>query len=549
MRRIADSPVHDSTLPQATGRRAMQRGRPRGGRSIGTWDVTVNLFIIEAPGKVRGLSDALRRANVRSVEIIATRGHLCANPNGFDPLTIDIHFRETCYRLKPDREALAAQITFRASEVSHIYLATDDDQEGDVIARDAVRFCIPPEYRNKVKRLRLKALAHSELVTALRAAQPFDELAADPGDARRVLDRLIGSLSSEAGAVGRVQGSLLIALAARPPVVGTITHTLSTSDRRGDFVATVPVWAGQAVAAVQTHDLKAAVVSRSACQLAGVPWNHNQVLLHGSLETGRSIREVSAAMQQLYEQGRLTYPRARDTSITPESLQRLKLLARANGVGFRPDLFTAIRHADGAHAHEAPNPLVLDVCVNRDHTLLSLSEQVLAILSRRLLDHGIEGSLERPDPSDLPPEVRGLDWHRVVAKGTRLWGHRTPVAQFQAWTAEQSLLHFASEERLGRPSTIVNHLEKFLARRLVTDEFTLTDKGVKWCEQVVKHFGNHNLSASVEEYLDTHHESSALMVANMIELLGLEAVTARLEPPLHSETSYDRHEISAGRLS
>ena len=42
-----------------------------------------NLFIIEAPGKRKGMSNMLWRAGVCDVEAMATVGHIGTNPEGF----------------------------------------------------------------------------------------------------------------------------------------------------------------------------------------------------------------------------------------------------------------------------------------------------------------------------------------------------------------------------------------------------------------------------------------------------------------------------------
>jgi DNA topoisomerase-1 len=508
--------------------------------------MTTNLFIIEAPGKRRRLSNVLHRVGVCNLEIVATIGHLCANPEGLQPLGIDAGYRETHYRIRGDREVVAADIAWRACQAERIYLATDDDQEGEVIARDVLHFAIPDDHRHKVLRLRLKALAQSEVAAALRTALPLDEAHAAQGDARRMMDRLIGSLSSEVGAVGRVQGSLLLALAQQQPVVGVVTHTLAAADGGKDFIAQVPVLAGQAVPDPLALHRPLAVQSASDTTIGGPPLNHDQILLEISLQTGAGIRDVSHSMQSLYEQGRLSYPRAKDTAITAESLKRLSLIARANGAGFRPELFGTIRGTCSVHAHEAPNPLVLDVPVNRPDSLLSLSEVVLSLITRRLIQHGMDARLERPLQSALPEKAKGLPWHRLSSTATHLWPPENLKAGYRAWSPEQSLLHFMMEHHLGRPSTVVDHIDKFLSRQLVTREFDLTAKGRAWCENVVSLLGRHNLSREVEDYIETHRGSPSEMVRDMLESFRLTTIALRIEQQSQDEATREGHEVSAG---
>lgn len=526
----------------------MHRVRRRTRRLLCRRAMASNLFIIEAPGKRRQLFDVLRRAGVRDIDIEATIGHLCANPEGFKPLAVDRRYRETAYRIRPDREVLAAGIAHKASQAQRIYLATDDDQEGDVIARDVLAFCVPDEHRHKVLRLRLKGLAQAEVATALRSAKPFDQGLAARGDARRVIDRLIGSLSGDAGAVGRVQGSLLLALAEQRPVVGVVTHTMSASDGRGDFMARAPVFAGQPVPEGVRLDGKALVGCTAPGTMAAGPLNHDQIVLAASLSTEASIGAVSKAMQGLYERGRLSYPRAKDCAISAESLKRLGMMARANGAVFRADLFVGVRQANGEHAHEAPNPLVLDVPVNRSFDLLPLEEQVLVTISQNLIDAGLESRVERPVASAIPPELQGLNWVRQVAVGTRLWDAAPVEAGFKGWSREQSLLHLMMKNGLGRPSTIVHHVEKFLTRDLVTQAFDLSRKGQVWAANVATVLGYRNVSNLIETYIENNRKPSSEMVRDMVELFALQSVKTAVEQQQELESDED-HAIPAGDFS
>jgi DNA topoisomerase-1 len=506
--------------------------------------MAANLFVIEAPGKRQGLFDVLRRAAVRDIDIEATVGHLCSNPDGFKPLGVDGHYRETAYRIRPDRERLAASIAAKAGDAKRIYLATDDDQEGDVIARDVLRFCIPEEHRHKAVRLRLKALSQAEVQAALRDAQPFDEMLAEQGDARRIIDRLLGSLSDQSGAIGRVQGSLLVALAEQRPVVGVVTHTLAAVDGKGHFIAQTPVFAGQPAPDAMEITRPVAVASAERTTVGVGAMNHDQILLAASMQTGAALDDVSKAMQRLYERGRMSYPRAKDCAISQESLKRLTMVGRANGAAFRPELFEGVRNVAGAHAHEAPNPMVLDVPINRNFNLLTLEEQVLVTVTRNLLDAGIEARLERPNMLSLSPAAQAADWHRITAVGTRLWQPEKTVAGVQQWTKEQSLLHFMMKQNLGRPSTIVSHVNKFLTRDLVTQDFDFTKKGSDWYANTGAKIGYRNLSVLIEEYIEKSRKLSSEVVSDMVKSFELHTVKYVVEQQLELEN--EDNEISTG---
>lgn len=510
--------------------------------------MAANLFIIEAPGKRKGMSNMLWQAGLRDVEVMATIGHIGANPESFKPLAVDFEYQETAYRLKPDKERLSADIGRAAKEAKRIYIATDDDQEGDVIARDVLRFCIDEDDRNKVQRVRLKALTPSEVSVALAAAMPFEELSAARGDARRIIDRLIGAMSNDNGAIGRVQGSLLLMLQEKHPVTGVMTYSLKSDDDKGNWFAKVPVFAGQPVPEHPEIDGCASVGRSVMATLAGHVMNHDEILLSASMETGREIMDVSKAMQTLYERGQMTYPRAKDSAITEDAFRRLQAIARINGAGFDSSRFKAIREPGGEHTHESPNSMALDIPLNRSFSMMSLEEQVLVHVTRNLIDCGIPCQLETPrlmDIASLPSDAASLNWHRIISTGERLWNAVPPQAGFQGWSKEQSLLHFMNRNELGRPSTVVHHINKFLTRGLVDDSFEFTAKGREWCHNVGDIFGHKNISKMIEDYIDNNRKPPSEMVADMIEICGLNSVGSAVQQQRFEQYDEDI-EISAG---
>jgi len=503
-----------------------------------------NVFVIEAPGKRKALAQALRAAGVRDVHVLATVGHIGTNPQGFKPLGIDSGYRELAYRLKPERERIALEIEEAARAAKHVYLATDDDQEGDVIARDVLRFCIAEDDREKVLRVRLKSLAPSEVKAMLASAAPFDRMSACRGDARRIVDRLIGSLSGDEGAVGRVQGSLLLALQEKVPVVGVVTYIASSDDGRGDWIARKPVFAGQAVPEGEYLDARLAAGASRSTTLAHRVMNHDEILLSASLATGRDVVDVSSAMQDLYERGQMTYPRSRNCAITREAVRRITAIARAAGAGFVPERFSAVREPGGEYGHEAPNPMVLGLPVNRDLPMLPFDEQVLVHLARRLIECGVPCEVQAPKAGDvaaLPEAMRGLSWQRRYSGGAVLWDE-APKAGYQSWTNAQSLLHFMSKNELGRPSTIVDHINKFLSRNLVNQAFDLTMKGKEWSAHIGRLFEHKKLSKLIEDYIEENKKEPSLMVADMIEMCGLSGISTEQ----HQDFDNESYEISTG---
>lgn len=233
------------------------------------------LVVIEAPGKIRRLTALLRAAGM-AADVWATRGHFCVNPPSLWPLALDARLQEV--RREYDPQRLAALRGLAAGR--RVLVATDPDQEGDVIARDVLTAVT--DVAVDVRRVHLHALNVEGVRRAFRSLMPVDPMAARPGDARRVVDRLIGSTYSEPHrSVGRVFTAALGAAASKDLVIGYVTLLLPAADGGAPFVARVPV-------TPRTHALwqdrlressafgPTAVAGRRRSR--GRPWRHADVL-------------------------------------------------------------------------------------------------------------------------------------------------------------------------------------------------------------------------------------------------------------------------------
>ncbi len=233
------------------------------------------LVVIEAPGKIRRLTALLRAAGVPA-DVWATRGHFRANPASLWPLALDARLQEV--RREYDPQRLSALRDHAAGR--HVLVATDPDQEGDVIARDVLDAVC--DIAIDVKRVHLHALSVDGVRRAFRAVMPVDAMAARPGDARRVVDRLIGSTYSEPHrSVGRVFSAALGAAASKDLIIGYVTLLLPAVDGGQPFVARVPVtprthalWQDRLRESVAFGASEVADRRRSRSR----PWRHADVL-------------------------------------------------------------------------------------------------------------------------------------------------------------------------------------------------------------------------------------------------------------------------------
>lgn len=485
------------------------------------------LFIIEAPGKEHILNRILFTIYKQRCEIIATRGHICGNPPTLSEGWINDELSETAYCVKKDKLNVLQKIRLAAGIADEIYLATDDDHEGDVIARDVVSNALNASEINKLFRVRLRAMTIDEVRRTLSEREPYYP-DANKGDARRIVDRLIGSLSSREGAIGRVQGSLLIELDSRCPVVGMATLSIPSSDGKSLFTSALPVFAGEPIDFDELNDLcRASTLSpgQSFLQPLASTWNHSDILINCSLATDASPSSIAAIMQKLYEKGEMTYPRSSQRTLSPETLNRTQLIARMQGTTFKADIVRGIRKEVLSKGHEAPSIIQSDIPLNRKvDGLVDLETAVKILVARNQVECGIPCKFTIPNAvslDNLPEKLKSLNWHSKSIQGICLW-HQMDENKYQRWTMQQSILHFMQQTNLGRPSTVIQHIEKFIIRELINNDFTFTEKGSLWLINHKDIFHNKSISNIIEQYLEANNDSPDVMVRALIEICGLD---------------------------
>lgn len=487
-----------------------------------------SLIVTDTAGKRAGLSNVLHRLGMRDFQIEATMGSVASNAASLSQLGITSTFRQTGYAIREDRRAVCARIREAAqSGTGKIFIATDDDQEGDVIARDVWQMVIAPEDRARVRRVKARSLLPTHVNDAFEMSSPIESITASKGDARRILDRIIDALCRSQGVLlGRVEGSLLLALAKQRPVVGVTAYTATSDDCGEPWIAHQPVYAGDEVTVPKMVAAGLSVGSRVVTTVGARPMNHDEILLSASVETKAKLKDVSKAMQKLYESGKISYPHSSKRALSTESMQRLEMIAKMNGAAFDLDLFRLAQgEIPNATEHEAVNPTAFDIPLNRDAGELSLPEKVLVHIARYLVDCGVRCTIEQPTLESLkklPDALAGLRWHRKTDMGIRLYqGLKKQESAFEPWTQEQSLFHMINKNGLSQSDKAVEHVGRFLALDLVNAKFDLTEKGNEWCANLSQLFKYENLSQLVEEYLEINREAAAMMVADMVEKFGI----------------------------
>jgi DNA topoisomerase-1 len=283
-------------------------------------------------------------------------------------INVNDHFKPV-YVISSDRKKIVAELKAALKQVDELYLATDEDREGEAIAWHLQEVLNP---KVPVRRMVFHEITPAAITKAVSETRDLDLRLVDAQEGRRFLDRLVGYEVSpvlwravdKARSAGRVQ-SVAIRLvcererermAFRSASWFDVTATLRAES--ATFDATLETVNGAALATGKNFDaagvletkasvevLSEAVATSIAQQLAGKRLRVESVtstprtqrpqppFMTSSLqiEASRKLRfdpeRTMRAAQRLYEQGWITYMRTDSTTLSGEAISAARAQA------------------------------------------------------------------------------------------------------------------------------------------------------------------------------------------------------------------------------
>ncbi len=276
-------------------------------------------------------------------------------------INVNDHFKPV-YVVSQDRKKIVAELKAALKEVDELYLATDEDREGEAIAWHLQEVLNP---KVPVKRMVFHEITPSAISKAVSETRDLDLRLVDAQEGRRFLDRLVGYEVSpvlwravdKARSAGRVQ-SVAIRLvcererermAFRSATWFDVTATLRAHD--STFESTLETLNGASLATGKNFDAQGQLEAKGSLEvlsepaalsiadaLAGKSLHVDSItstprtqrpqapFMTSSLqiEASRKLRfdpeRTMRAAQRLYEQGWITYMRTDSTTLSDEAI-------------------------------------------------------------------------------------------------------------------------------------------------------------------------------------------------------------------------------------
>ena len=339
-----------------------------------------NLVIVESPAKAKTIERFLGENYV----VKSSFGHIRDLEK--KDLGIDIeHNFQPKYEISPDKKAIVKELKQLAKEAKTVWLASDEDREGEAIAWHL--FEVLGLKKENTKRIVFHEITKDAILHAINNPRDIDKNLVDAQQARRVLDRLVGfevspvlwkkvkpSLSA-----GRVQSVAVKLIVEREREINhfveqkyyKVTGTFETQDANGNSIPLKAELSERFSTQEETvhfleHCKKAAfsvsdVETKPSSRKPAPPFTTSTLQQEASRKLGFSVSQTMAVAQKLYEQGHITYMRTDSVNLSQLAIGAAKtVICNTLGEKYSKPRNFATKTKGAQEAHEAIRPTYMD---------------------------------------------------------------------------------------------------------------------------------------------------------------------------------------------
>ncbi len=142
------------------------------------------LVIVESPSKAKTIEKILGR----NYEVVASYGHVIDLPKTKIGIDVENNF-EPQYKVIKGKGEVLKKLKEKAKSANAVYLASDQDREGEAIAWHISNYIKQPD---KVKRIEFNEITKTAVNNAIKNPRNINDNLVNAQQARRLLDRIVG---------------------------------------------------------------------------------------------------------------------------------------------------------------------------------------------------------------------------------------------------------------------------------------------------------------------------------------------------------------------
>ncbi len=339
-----------------------------------------NLVIVESPAKAKTIEKFLGK----DFFVTSSMGHIRDLEKKDFGIDIQNNFTPK-YEITADKKKLVTELKKLAKEAQTIWLASDEDREGEAISWHLMETLgLDPK---KTKRIVFHEITKEAILHAVQNPRPLDLNLVNAQQARRVLDRIVGfevspvlwkkvkpSLSA-----GRVQSVAVRLIVERereimnftttsafrvsasflvPEKDGKIVELKAELNRRFDTKEEANAFLEKCKnAEFQINE----VVKKPARRSPAPPFTTSTLQQEASRKLGYSVSQTMSIAQKLYESGKITYMRTDSVNLSGLAINAAKqTIIQTMGEKYHQVRQYKTKSKGAQEAHEAIRPAYID---------------------------------------------------------------------------------------------------------------------------------------------------------------------------------------------
>lgn len=336
-----------------------------------------NLVIVESPAKAKTIEKYLGG----DFHVLSSVGHIRSivkkTKDGTPPIDVDNDFKTT-YEVDPDKKKVITELkkAVKAVGAENVWLATDEDREGEAIAWHLCEVLkLDPA---TTKRIVFHEITKPAIEAAVKNPRTIDMDLVQAQQARQILDRIVGFELSPVvwqkvpggKSAGRVQSPAVRLLVEREreiekfegsstfKVVGIFTHegeevkaelpqNFKTEPEAQAFLESL------AGATFTVSDVQKTPGTRNPA----APFTTSTLQQAANSRLGFGSKATMSSAQKLYQEGKITYMRTDGTNLSGQAIAAAKdFITAAYGAEYSQVRQFKTKNASAQEAHEAIRP-------------------------------------------------------------------------------------------------------------------------------------------------------------------------------------------------
>ena len=350
-----------------------------------------NLVIVESPAKAKTIQKYLGK----DFEVKSSFGHIRDLPK--KGMGIDLQTFTPDYEVSSDKKKIVSELKEAAKKAEIIWLASDEDREGEAIA-----WHLAQELKlndKNTKRIVFHEITKNAILKAVENPRKIDENLVNAQQARRVLDRIVGFEMSpvlwkkvKTGlSAGRVQSVAVRLIVEREHEIRDFVPTSSykiegifqnkakqniPAKLKKDFASENE--ADKFLELSKNTEFKVLNIEvKPGSRSASAPFTTSTLQQEASNKLGYGVTTTMRVAQRLYEEGYITYMRTDSVNLSQEAINAAKQhIIKEFGENYSKPRNYTTKSSSAQEAHEAIRPTDFSVKTIGDAQLNKLYQLI-----------------------------------------------------------------------------------------------------------------------------------------------------------------------------